>query len=185
MKLIKPFNERLPKSKHIRNLFAVIVCLIYSWTLITSFYKLPSWLFYLNIGQVASIYAYSFVVDLVESILFTTLILFLGLIPFFILRDKDIFQSRSVIAAVILLGSSMLRLVLFKDNENPGAFADWQLIWWGCTFLLAIFLAAITPKIKWLKNILEGFPERAVVFLYIYLPLSALSFIVVIFRNTF
>ena len=60
MKLLKLISERMPDLKNILAVYAFIVTLVYSWTLFTSFYKLPSWLFYLSIGQILSVYAYAF-----------------------------------------------------------------------------------------------------------------------------
>ena len=77
MKLVKLFFGRLPDSKSILGVYAIIVTLVYSWTLFTSFYKLPSWMFYLTISQILSVYAYSFSIDLLESIIALTGVFFL------------------------------------------------------------------------------------------------------------
>jgi len=79
MKLYKSFVERLPDRQSLLGIYSVIVLLVFSWTLFTSFYKLPSWMFYLTLGQIASVYAYAFSVDLLESILVKAGVLLLSI----------------------------------------------------------------------------------------------------------
>ena len=183
MKLAKLFLERLPDSKSILGVYAVIVTLVYSWTLFTSFYKLPSWIFYLTISQILSVYAYSFSLNLVESILALAGVLLLEFTLFLALRNRDEFQARSILAVLVVLISSMLRLALFKTYEDIDSYLSGELIWWAITLPLGILLAAFAPRNKKIRNILESIAERAIIFLYIYLPISLISLIVVIARN--
>ena len=183
MKLTRLLIQRLPNVQHIWKVFAVIVTIVYSWTLFTSFYKLPSWMFYLTISQIMSIYAYSFSVNLAESILALMGVMFLEFTLFFALKDQEEFQSRSVIVILVVLISSMLRLALYKTYEDVGAFLSGELLWWVVTLALGLLIAVFAPKIIWVRKILDGIAERATVFLYIYLPLSLISLIVVIARN--
>jgi hypothetical protein len=173
----------MPDGRSILGVYAVIVILVYSWTLFTSFYKLPSWLFYLSIGQILSVYAYSFSIDLIESIIALAGILLLNFTIFLALKNKEEFQSRSIILAVILLGTSMLRLALFQNYEDINAFLSSELLWWIIAIPLGLILAVFAPRIKMVRTLLEGFAERATVFVYIYIPLSILSLIVVFIRN--
>jgi hypothetical protein len=185
MKLVKLFLGRLPDSKSIIGLYAVIVTLIYSWTLFTSFYKLPSWMFYLTIGQILSVYAYSFSTDLVESILILAGVLFLEFTLFLALKNKEEFQARSVLIVTVVLISSMLRLALFQAYEDIGAFLSSELIWWAIALPFGIILAVFAPKNKRIRNIFAVIGDRTTVFLYVYLPISFISLIVVIVRNIY
>jgi hypothetical protein len=185
MKLGKLFDGRLPNRQNILGVYAVIVFLVYSWTLFTSFYKLPSWMFYLTIGQILSVYAYGFSVDLLESFLVLAGVLFLDLTLFLALRNVEEFQSRSIIVVLCALISSMVRLTWFPGNKQTGAFLKGELIWWVIVFPLGLIVAVATSKLKWVRKILEGMAERAIVFLYIYLPLSLISLVVVIVRNIY
>ena len=183
IKLVKLFIGRLPNGKSILSVYAVIVTLVYSWTLFTSFYKLPSWMFYLTISQIISVYAYAFSIDLAESIIALTGVLFLEFTLFLALRNKEEFQARSILIVLVMLISSMLRLALFQTYEDIEAFLSGELMWWAITLPLGMLVAMFVPKSKRVRNILEGIAERAIVFLYIYLPLSFISLIVVIARN--
>ncbi len=175
----------MPDGKSILAVYAVIVTLVYSWTLFTSFYKLPSWLFYLTLPQILSVYAYSFSIDLIESIIALAGILLLNFTIFLFLKNREEFQSRSIILATILLGTSMLRLALFQNYEDINAFLSGELLWWAIAIPLGLILAVFAPRIKMVRSILEGFAERATVFVYIYIPLSLISLIVVLIRNLY
>ena len=185
MKLVKLFLGRLPDSKSILGVYAIIVTLVYSWTLFTSFYKLPSWMFYLTISQILSVYAYSFSIDLVESVIALIGVLFLEFTIFLALRNREEFQARSIILAVVVLGTSMLRLALFQSYEDINAFLGGEVLWWAIAIPLGLILAVFIPKIRVVRNILEGFAERATVFVYIYIPLSLVSLIAVLVRNVY
>ena len=185
IKVVKLFIGRLPDRQSILGVYALIVTLVYSWTLFTSFYKLPSWMFYLTISQILSVYAYSFSMDLAESILALTGVLFLEFTLFLTLKNREEFQARSILVILVVLISSMLRLALFQTYEDIGAYLSNELIWWAITLPLGMLLAVFAPKSKRIRNILEGIAERAIIFLYIYLPLSFISLIVVIVRNIY
>ncbi|MBI5951024.1 MAG: hypothetical protein HY865_05160 [Chloroflexi bacterium] len=185
MKLAKWFAGRLPSRRNILGVYAVIVFLVYSWTLATSFYKLPSWLFYLNIGQVLSIYAYAFSADVLDSVLALAGVLVLDLTLFLALRNAEEFQSRSIIVVLVALISSAVRIIFFPDYEDISGFLSGELTWWSISLPLGFLAAVGISKIRWARKILDGIAERAVVFLYIYLPLSLVSLLVVLIRNLY
>jgi hypothetical protein len=186
MKLAKWFAGRLPSRRNILGVYAVIVFLVYSWTLVTSFYKLPSLLFYLNVGQVLSVYyAYNFSVDFLDSILALAGVLVLDLTLFLALQNAEEFQSRSIIVVLTVLISSAVRLILFPDYEDISGFLNGESTWWAISLPLGFLVAVGVSKIQWARKILDGIAERAVVFLYIYLPLSLVSLLVVLIRNLY
>lgn len=185
MKLAKLFAGRLPDRQSILGVYSVIVFLVYSWTLITSFYKLPSWMFYLTIGQIASVYAYAFSVDLLESILALAVVLFLDLTLFLALKNREEFQSRSILFVLVVLISSILRSILFKSYDDIQSFLSGELTWWAITFLLALITAIAVPQNKWIRKVIESAAERTTIFLYIYLPLSLVSLVTVFIRNIY
>lgn len=183
MSLIGRFRERLPGKQVLLNVYSVIVFMVYTWTMVASFWKLPSWTFYLNPGQIVSIYAYSFIVDFAETILVMVFCLLVCVPLFALWGAKEGFQARSVTTLLILLGSSIVRLTLYRDPEYREDFVNGQLHWWGISFFLSMAFSWLVPKINWLKGNLETLADRTVIFLFIYLPLTAISFIVVIVRN--
>ncbi|MDD2921509.1 MAG: hypothetical protein PHQ36_04415 [Anaerolineales bacterium] len=180
---IRFFTEKSLTRHDVLGAYAVIVLLVYSWTLITSFYKFPSWMFYLTLGQIGAIYAYAFSINFIESIVTLAGVSFLEFTLFLFLKNKEEILPRSILAALILLGTAMWRLVLFQDYVDSAAFVSGELKWWLLTFAVGAPAVIFAAKIKWIKKILEGLADRALVFLYIYLPLTALAIVVVIIRN--
>lgn len=185
MKLGRFFAGRLPGRRNILGVYAVIVLLVYSWTLFTSFYKLPSWMFRLTIGQILSVYAYAFSVDLLESILVLAAVLFLDLTLFLALRNMEEFQSRSVLLVLGVLVVAGSRLILFPGYEDIDAFLQSESISWGISLPLLFLLSVVGSKIGWVRKGIELVAERASIFLYIYIPLGLISLLVVFIRNLY
>ena len=158
--------------------------MVYGWTLLASFWKVPSWMFYLKIHEILSVYAYSFVIDFVESVL----LLFIALLVGLILPRRwwnAQFTTQGVLWIVVLMGSVMLRLYTNRTPENWEGFVYDQGGWWGITFLIGLVLSFIASRASWFRSGLDALAERLVSFLFIYLPLTLLSFIVVLVRIAF
>ena len=181
---MKNFITRLPDRRSIIGVYAAAVFLVYGWTLLASFWKVPSWMFFLKVGEILSVYAYSFAIDFAESILLLFTMLLIG-----ILLPKnwwnDQFTSKGIVWISVLLGSIMLRLYTNRSPELWEEFVYNQWAWWGYTVLLGIVLSFLFSRVNWLRRELEKLADRLVVFLYIYMPLTALSIIVVFARNIF
>lgn len=182
-KLMRRLVEHVPSGKSVWGVYAIIVFLVYSWTLIASFYKLPSWMFFLTINQILSIYAYSFSVNFLESVFLLTGILLLEFTLFIGLRNKAEFQPRAVLVALFFLASIMVRLYLFQGYEEVDDFIAGESTWWTIIIPFCLFFSVLGAKIKWLGKLLTSFSDQAVVFLYIYIPLSLFSLIAVLLRN--
>jgi hypothetical protein len=182
-KLTGLFSKRLPDKKDIIGVYAVIVFLLYSWMLVTSFYMLPSWVFYLTIGQILSVYAYSFSINLFESILILAGVLMLEFTIFLGFRSNQEFQSRSILLVLFLLGIMMARLIVFKGYEESSAFVSSEYLWWGISLPISLLLAVVGSKIKWMQYGLNVISERLTIFLYLYMPLSFVALIIVLIRN--
>jgi hypothetical protein len=174
------FN-RLPKWPQIAAVYAVIVLVIYAWTILWSFWKLPSWLYFMSIGEILTIYAYSMMINLFESLLVLCLPLGLCLI----LPRKwfsDVFVTRSVIVVLSVLGYAAYILTQFQSREDyPGGIV--RLI--PAVFLASLVLAFLVGKVKFLVKGLDFFAEQAIVFLYITIPISLVSLLVVFVRSIF
>ena len=172
---------RFPDKRNIVTIFAVAMFLVCTWTLFTSFWKLPSWLFFLTVGEIFSIYAYAFLVNLIESIL----LLILVLLPAVLLPRAwwtDTFVSKAFVLILIVLGSAVLHLSLYRTPDTRPVFVQRQLTWWVVTFFVAVLLTWLTSKAAWLRRGLENLADRFVIFLYIYLPLSTVAALIVFVR---
>jgi hypothetical protein len=186
MRYINQLTARMPDRGAVLSIYSVLVCLLYSWTLFASFFAFPSWIFYLDLTQLASLYSYSFVLSFIESIFALIIVLFLEFLWVNIagVHHED-FRSRTVMYILVLLTSSVIRLYNSRGYESITKFLDGEGMWWVGTFLAAIGMALAAPRIAWLRSVLEGFADRAIIFLYIYLPLSLISLVIVVMRNIF
>ena len=174
--------NRLPDRKSVLSVFAWAAFLCYGWTLFASFWKVPSWSYYLTIGELLSMYAYSFIVNFLESLGLLLLALGIGL---FLPRRwwYETFSVKGSILVIVLLGSIMTRLYLVRTPDDWEIFLYHQTSWWLGTAALLIGLLVLFSRFSWLQRGLEGLSDRVLTFLYLYLPLTALSIFVVVFRN--
>lgn len=179
--MLKTLDTRIPEKRNVVTVYAVATFLVYTWTLFTSFWKLPSWLFFLQPGEIVSIYSYAFLINFLESIL----LLLLALVPAFLLPArwwKDHFVPRAFILILTVLGSTIIHLSVFGTPDQRPVFVNGQWIWWIGTLLIAVFLTWLAGSVDWIRHGLENMADRFMVFLYIYLPLTAFSLLVLVFR---
>ena len=174
------FN-RWPASKDILSVYAVIAFLIQVWTIYVSFEQLPAWSSFLNINEIMAVLAYR----VVESFMECLLVLGILLIISFILPPKvfrDIFVIRGTAFALGLLGPTILFWKLFRGD--PGTLmADYARTWMIGTILLASLTSYLSARIISVADFLKWISDRMIVFLYLLIPISLVSFITVLIRN--
>jgi hypothetical protein len=178
---MKKLLVRLPDSQSVLYVYATAVFLVYGWTLVTSFWKVPSWLFYLTLGEVLSIYSYSFVVNFLESVLLMLPLLVIA----FILPERfwrRHFTSYGIVWVLCVAGSMMVSLYTMRTPNVWNQFVHSQTAWWSGTALLMIALGFVVSHISCLETAIAQLADRLVVFLYVYLPLTAISFVVLAVR---
>lgn len=175
------WQERLPARGDLVRVFAASAFIVYSWTMFISFWKLPSWLYFLNLGEIFSIYAYGFLFNLLECLLLVGLASGISLL---LPRAwwRDAFVSKGGVLTLAIIASMQVHLSRFPTHGLRDPFLASQALWWLMTFLLIVFLAWCAGKFIWLKKILETVADRLTIFLYIYLPLTAVSLVVVAAR---
>jgi hypothetical protein len=171
-------SARLPSREQILPVFAVTVFVVFSWTLYRMFWYIPSWLGDFDMLGVLSISAYVLAFALFESaLIFGILLLLVILLPskWF----KDTFVPTGCTLMTIIGFSAYL---LQRKMRIVYKLELWQLIMYPILVLSAIFilifmLSWIYTRFEILENIANTIAERMIVFLYIYIPLSALSFV--------
>jgi hypothetical protein len=179
--MLETLQGRLPDKRNIVTVYAVAMFLVYTWTLFTSFWKLPSWLFFLRFGEIISIYSYAFLVNFLESILLLGLALLLAiLLPRAWWRDT--FISRAFVLIVTIIGSALLHWSRYSSPDVMARFVNGQITWWVVTLLLAILLTWLAGRVAGIRQALESMADRFVIFLYVYLPLTALALLIVFAR---
>jgi hypothetical protein len=171
-------TDRIPPKKEIIPVYAVIVLLIYGWTLYKFNYNLPAWLGFLNFSEIFSIFAYSMVVNFLESLIMLSGILFIC----FILPQSwfyNFFVARGTGLSLIVLGFMQYIAVQFKSKDYyPSELIRWSPL----IVVLILLLVYFAGRVPVINSILTNLADRAIIFLYLTLPVSAISLIVIIIR---
>ena len=175
--------KRLPTWSQITPVFAVIVVAIYTWTITWFFWKLPSLLNYMTAGEIAAEFSYLMVTNLLESLF----ILCAPVLLCMVLPSKwfqQVFVIRGTALVMPGLGYLMYIAYHFQSREEYPAifFKYWSL---GLAFSALFFFVFLAGRISLLGKIVAFIADRAVIFLYVYLPLSLVSLASVIFRLVF
>ena len=174
--------NRLPQVSKIIPVFAVIATMFYGWTMVVFLWKLPGWLFFLTLGEIAGIFAFELVTNLIESLVVLLLLLTFSMaFPSHVL--KDVFIVRGSMAALVLIGSMMLFLNRYVSigSEFGGNLSLWML----GTILLVIILTILSTRIRFLSALISWISDQLIVFLLVLMPLSALSIIYVFIHSLF
>lgn len=173
------FLKKIPSRDQITPVYAVIVTMIYSWSIVFFFWRLPSLLFYSTIGEIGVMFAYMITADFLDSLLvLLPLILLCLLLPekwfFNRFSTKGVFLSILILASIFAYGqyyrAESLSLLLQKTLLA------------GLVFLILTYLL---DEIQFVSRLFEGIANRAVVFLYLFLPITAISVLTVFLRNLF
>lgn len=173
--------KRFPRWDQIAPVYAVIVLMIYTWTIMWFFWKLPSWLFFMNISEILITLMYSLAVNFIESLVILCAPVFLGVV----LPRKwfyDSFVSRGTALALTGLGYMMYVVWQFQTkNDYPSNLLKTSpLVLAGVIILSIVFLAG---KFSVSKRALEVIGEKATIFLYVSIPISVISLAVVIVHS--
>ncbi len=175
------FLGRFPSWAQIIPVYGVIAIILYTWTLFWFFWKVPSWLYFLNMGEILTMLAYSFAVNFAESLAVLCGPLFLALIlpkPWF----RDVFVARGVSLSIAGLG-----YMIFLANQftSKNAYPTLSLQSW--TVLLALSaiaaVAYIGGRFALVRKILESVADRVSIFAYVLGPLSAIALLTVVIRS--
>jgi len=172
--------RRFPTFNQILPVFAVIAFFTYGRTLFTFAFKLPAWLLFQPLGEILSNLAYGLAYNLLESLaILLVFLIFCFIFPAYIFKDR--FVVRGTWLAVTLLGSI---LVYFKFYSSIGPdFLDYIYLWSGVTLPLAILAAFLGGRISFLQKAALWFSDRVIIFVYLLVPASMISIVVVIVRN--
>jgi len=159
----------------------VIVLIVYMWTILWFFWKLPSWLFFLNITEIINTSTYAFATNFAESLLVLIALLILSLaLP--ITWFHDVFVARGSSLAVATLGYMIFLGNQFKSKIDYPAV---PLKIWSVPLTLAgiVLLVFLSGRISILRKTFEFLSDRAIVFLFITIPLSIISVVLILFRS--
>ncbi len=172
--------KRFPNSRSILQVYAVIAFMLSAWTITAFLWKLSAWLLLLNIEEIFTIFSYSMLTNLLESlIVLLMLVMICTLLPPRFLRDD--FIVRGTILAMGVIGSLMAYLGLYMQFGIDSAIK--LLAGPFAVLLLMAFFLGFSSKFHWLRSATVWISDRLTVFLFILLPLFVILSTYVIFRN--
>lgn len=134
-----------------------------------------------TVGEIGVFFSYMAVVDLLESLLVLMVPVALSIIlPAQWFYDQFVVKGSSMV--LLCLGS----LMFYYDNL-PGEILSprellLKLLGAALAFFIFMFLIA---RIGFLERFVREFSNRAVIFLYFWIPVSVISLLVVLVRNIF
>ncbi|HSL43536.1 MAG TPA: hypothetical protein VK897_08895 [Anaerolineales bacterium] len=171
-------RKKIPPLDEILAVYGTIVFLIYGWASITFSWKVPSWLYYLSLAEITAILSYT----LASSLLECTIILLLLLLLAFLLPSKwlvDKFVTRASIIVYLLT----FWVALFNLSTLIQLPTSRDLIFFGGIAILTIGMAiVIADRILPFQRLMTALGNRLIVFLYFWLPLSALGILIILVR---
>jgi len=152
--------------------------MVYSWTFITFFFKLSSWVYYLTIGEIANILTYAMVTDFLEStVILSGLLLLCLLLPPTLLKED--FRIRGTWLTTVFFGTLMVYLVPIFNIRGRGIDPG---VWLVGAVFLAVILTIIFSRLSFTRRFAHFIADRMTVFLIIFTPLSVLSFLILVIR---
>lgn len=152
--------------------------MVHAWILVGFFWKLPSWLYHLTLGEILGVLSYMLVYGFVESLLILGLLLLLAaLLPASWLRE--VFAVRGTTIAAVVLGS----IIVYMNRADKGNLVDGFVTWLVICAVLTLALTFLSMKVAVLKKAIFSLAERFVVFVYLQIPLLILALVVVVARN--
>ena len=174
------FRDRCPPRREVAFVFAACAFPIYSWSILQYFYKLPSWLLQLDIWDLIGTFAYAQVFAFVESaIILLVLLLLKVLLPRSVFEDRFVAQS----SALVFVTSVWAILIQFNLKSLESLSLP-TLVLWIPGYLVSIGIPfVLIRRQRRLEMAINTVVERLTVLLYIYLPLSLLSAVVILVRN--
>ena len=173
------FAKRIPNLEQITRIYAVAVVMIYPWSISRFFWRLPSWLYFSSVSDIAATFAYMTVVNLLESLLVLLAPLFLSVV-----LPQNWFYDHFVTKGTLLVLFGLGYLMYFANHLQYQTPFPVQLFTWTPVIAIAILiLVFLIGQFRFLDRILDEVTNRLLIFLYISIPVSLLSFVVVLIRN--
>jgi len=170
--------KRLPSFPDIVPVYAVIASMFFAWSILQFFWYLPSWLYFMRLSDLAGVFSYVMASSFLESLAFLFILLLLGFVlPSAYLKDEFIVRGASI--SLVVIGAFMLYFRLNVANQFK-----FPVPWYGIlTILAALGVAILSTKLRPIRQALTWLSDRLIVFLYILVPLSVLSLLVIAVRN--
>ena len=175
-----PIFKRIPGWGQVLPVYAVVVLMVYSWTGLWFFWKLPSWLFFLSAGEILTAGAYSLATNLLESLT----VLCAPFIASIVLPRRwfyDRFVARGTALVASGLGYMMHVAYQFKSKDDYPSL-NLKPFSVAVALVAVLLIVVLAGRIPIVRKAIEGLADRATIFLYILVPLSIVALLAVLAR---
>jgi len=161
--------RKLPGWGQIIPVYAVIVTMVYGWTIIRFFWKVPSWLLFMSVGDLLSALSFTLTANLIESLLILVGLLFLCL-----LLPLKWFRDAFIVHGSLISGLSLGYLMLIADHYRSKTDVPTEVFAWAPLVVIVIaFVLILFNRLSPLRKLVEDLADRLTIFLYLSVPLSA------------
>jgi hypothetical protein len=151
--------------------------MFFGWTVFRFSQKLPSFLLYLRFDEIVSIYSYALVTNFTESLIYVFVVAAVGFI-----LPKRWFRENFIASGSLLslLGIGYLIYLALVVGQSKSMEFPWEEVAWAPAWALGILAASVAlPVFAPVRSTVESFADRAIIFLYILTPLSAVGALIV------
>ncbi|MGC1377326.1 MAG: hypothetical protein WA821_13935 [Anaerolineales bacterium] len=170
--------KRIPNLRQIAPVYAVIVLMLYGWTILWFLWKLPSWLFFMTVPEILEVFAFAMVNTFLESLVVLSAPVLLSLA----LPGKwfhEMFVVRGASFVFLSLGYLMFFAFQFQEETYPKLL----LFLTPGVFVVIFCLVYFAGKSVLVRRVIESFADRAVIFLYLLIPISVIAVLFIILRQ--
>lgn len=173
-------RTRLPDSRSILQVYAVIATMFAGWTILAFLWKLSAWLLLLNLGEIFSLLSYAMTVNFLESLVLMLILLAASaLLPAQILRDDFVVRG-----TILSLGMIAALMAFLGSHMRFGMAAGLGLLIAPLVILLVMaVLLAFSARLQSVRSAALWLSDRTLVFLFLLLPLFTTLSVYVLFRN--
>ncbi len=184
--LQKFLKSKLPTRHEVIPVFSIIIFFVFTWTLYTMFYYLPSWLGDMYTRDILILSTYVFAFALFESLIFLGgMVVLAFLLPPRFFKDNFVAQG-GFLAALVSLAAYLIHPKL--GDAIPLRLlhlVQISIITLVGTVILIVLLSFLFDRLPRLTRMVNAFAEGMTIFAYIYLPLGLISLFVVLLRIIF
>jgi hypothetical protein len=162
--------------------FAACVVPIYSWSIVAFLERMPGWLLFLNSWDLIGAFAYTQAFAFLES----TIVLLI-LIVLSVILPARFFRHRFVAQGSMTMFLTLVWAIALRNLKGKAGVVSWTLkafFLWLVLYSTSIGASYMfIHRFKRLEESINAFIERLTVLLYVYVPITFLSLMIVILRN--
>jgi hypothetical protein len=183
-------RRKLPGRAEVLSVFNVLIFVVFGWSIRGFLYEIPSFLLYLNLGDMTAVVFYMMAFAFLECVLLTAGLVLVSLIlPSTWLRTGFAYKGFLIILVAttgFILFQGYYKVGFFQNliNNDYSPFRP-VLIGTVLGFVLLVGLFWLFHNRPRLQKYLSGFIDQFSVFSYIYVPLGVIGILVVFVRNIF